>query len=207
VVSILGTATIVDGKASRKLNNALTQTFEAGPDSPVAVATQKGSAGVLFGFKNGGSGTYLLTGGDAELTVECHSGTTKVSNEAGDVGTIETDKEFAVLRDATGAEVARLVGHPESDRANSAWTYRVLDGAGASLGDVMLIRNAGPISITGEIVDAAIWWGRAGKALKMPTLSTRLMLKAPVDGLVGDLLLAECVNLCLGPGGFFTPGR
>jgi hypothetical protein len=212
-MSALGTATIVDGKADRKLNNALTQTFEAGPHMPVATATQKGSAGVLFGFKNGGSGTFTLSGdgtdniGDGTDIVIATKGrlATITNGDGSEVGRIETTDDHAALATADGTELARLVGHPAADKANPAWTYPLIDGAGAPLGEIILVRSSGRIDVMKELWDAAVWWDRAGKALKLPTLGTRLTLNRPVDGPLGDLLLAACVNLCLGPGAFVAP--
>src|SRR5436309_7108018 len=51
---LLGSATVVDARTGRKLNNALTLTFRTSPDVTIAVGAQVGSAWVLLGFKNTG---------------------------------------------------------------------------------------------------------------------------------------------------------
>ena len=62
-----GPATVIEGRVVHKKSNALQITFHDGPGDPFAVGVQgqgdgKGKKlGVLFGFKNGGTGNHVLT--------------------------------------------------------------------------------------------------------------------------------------------------
>ncbi len=58
--------------------------------------------------------------------------------------------------------------------------------------------------MVGELVDQFLWGEDPSSSLKLPTLGTRLELRGPVDSTLGDLLLAACVDLALGPRAFLA---
>ena len=73
MAGLLGNDRVVRGDTGRKVNNALTIAFGAGPDKPVGSGLQGGAdgaggkMGMLFGFKNGGNGTHVLTISDGTV--------------------------------------------------------------------------------------------------------------------------------------------
>lgn len=66
---------VIDGRAGRKANNALTLTFLEGSEEPIAKAVQGGGdgfgkkVGILFGFRNGAPGKHVLTHTDGTTLV------------------------------------------------------------------------------------------------------------------------------------------
>ena len=74
-------AVMIDGRIERATSNALRLVFRTGPGEPLGVARQGAGdgrgkkIGVLFGFKNGGTGNHLLTFADGStLGIESNSG-------------------------------------------------------------------------------------------------------------------------------------
>ena len=66
-MGLLGSTTTVAAQAGRKLNNSLTLEFKTSATDTLATAVQKGSAGVLLGFKNGGAGKYVVGNDTGEI--------------------------------------------------------------------------------------------------------------------------------------------
>lgn len=65
----LGGSIAVTGRLTRATNNALTVSLRTEAGADVGKARQKGSTGVLFGFKNGGQGSYKLVAGEDVLEI------------------------------------------------------------------------------------------------------------------------------------------
>jgi hypothetical protein len=201
---LLGSATVVDARTGRKLNNALTLTFRTSPEETVAVGAQVGSAWVLLGFKNtGDAGRFTLEGPAGALALDCRAERTTVSTAAGEpVGIIERVDDDGVLRDAGGAVVARLTGLPKDRSRDPTCRYPLSDDTGADLGALTLLTTAAiPLNLTDELVEATVYWGKSAP-LKVPTLGARLDLTRPVGPVLGDLLLSTCVTIALGPQAF-----
>lgn len=198
---------MVAARTGRKLNNSLTLTFKTSPTDTLATAVQKGSAGVLLGFKNGGAGKYVISGGNGEITVNCAAKRTSVSSGSGQtIGWIEKEEtgDGAISR-ADGTVAARVVGHPEGQRKDSTWPYQLTDHQGQPLGTLTWMRTGATFDLVGELTDMSIWWDRAGAPLKVPSLGVHLALDHPVDATTGDLLLGACVDLSLGSHSFIRP--
>src|SRR5437588_12276592 len=150
-----GSATFVDARTGRKLNNALTLTFKTSPADVVAVGTQAGSAWVLLGFKNSGdAGRFTLKGPAGELALDCRAQrTTVTTSSATPVGTIERVADEGIVRDASGAVVTRLVGIPKDRSRDPQCDYPLFDGAGAALGTLTLLTTAARLDLGDAIVD------------------------------------------------------
>lgn len=203
-MGMLGSATLVDARSGRKLNNAFTLTFKLSKDQTLGVATQAGGLGMLLGFSNGGSGRYALKGDAGTLALDCRPASTSVASAAGGaVGSIEPDNGAAALRDSAGRVIGRLAGQPAEKGHDAVWSYPVTDPDGARLGTIVLMRTT--FDTYTEAMDVALWLDRAGGLLKVPTLGARLELEHPVDAALGDILLGACVDLALGPRAFTTP--
>jgi hypothetical protein len=188
---------------SRELNNSLTLTFKTSAQDTLATAVQKGSAGVLFGFKNGGSGRYVISGDGGEVIVDCSPKRTTAARGGEALGWIEpSDGGDGAIRRADGTIVANVAGQPAERRREPAWTHGLTDGKGAALGTLTWFRTGATFDAIGELMDMSIWWDRAGAPLKVPSLGAHLSLEHSVADDVGDLLLATCVDLSLGSHSF-----
>jgi hypothetical protein len=201
---LLGPATVVDARTGRKLNNALTLTFKTSPEDTIAVGTQVGSAWVLLGFKNtGDAGRFTVKGPAGELALDCRARQTTVTTAGGEpVGTVERVDDDGELRDAGGSVLARLAGLPKEHSRDPACRYPLSDGTAADLGTLTLLTTAAVgFDLVGELVDTAVFWGKAAP-LKVPTLGARLDLHRAVGSTLGNLLLCTCVTIALGPQAF-----
>jgi hypothetical protein len=193
----------VVGQSGRKVNNALTLTFRASAEETIATAVQKGSAGVLFGFRNGGSGHYTITGEGGEIVVDCSPKRTTSSVDGIQIGWIEKGPEGdGTISRADGGVAVRIAGQPDAGRQDPTWSYGLSDADGTRLGTLTWLRTAATFDLGGEIADMIVWWDRAGQSLKVPSLGAHLALERPVDETVGDLLLAACVDVSLGSHSF-----
>ena len=200
---------LIEGRVVHKKSNALRISFQDGPGDPFAVGVQgagdgTGSKlGVLFGFKNGGTGNHLLTFTDGRaLRVASKSGAPSVFSR-GDGIEIAT-----VTRGATSMAVASGGGEilsfmPARAEAMTLETFGILVTApgGAELGRLDVIRTVGGWSVM-RALDAAedlyIWWDRAGQPMKVPILGVRLTLSRPPTELERDVLLCVCVDIAIG---------
>jgi hypothetical protein len=206
-MALLGSTTVVDSRTGRKLNNANTLEFKTAENQTLALAVQRGSIGVLFGFRNGGSGAFTITGSGGELHVDCRAARTTVTDAAGAaIGTIEPQPGGAAFKGADGTTLARLAGQPSDQRLAPSYSYGLTDASGGDLGTITLLRSPDSVSLLNEIDEQYLWRDRAGQPLKAPTFGTQLALRHPVDGPLGDLLLATCVDVALGAHGYVTEG-
>jgi hypothetical protein len=100
---LLGSATVVDARTGRKLNNAVTLTFRTSPEETIAVGAQVGSAAVLLGFKNtGDAGRFTLKGPAGELALDCRAERTTVTTAGGNpVAPVSTCTGRSGARSAT----------------------------------------------------------------------------------------------------------
>ncbi len=99
---------LIDVRAERGANNALRLVFRDGPDEPFATARQEAGGGfgrklgVLFGFKNGGTGTHELTVGGRSL------------------GVVSKDGQPTDITDGVGGEVVARVERGATSTATAA---------------------------------------------------------------------------------------
>ena len=196
----------IEGRLARKLNNALTMTFRNGPDEPIGEAVQSGAdgvgrkLGVLFGFKNGGTGVHVYTPAVGQaLRIESRDlqPTLLTRDDGSAVGSIERGPT-CVGRDAHGQELLRWIDHPEGADTFQAFRLAVTDPDGELLAHVNVIRTLAGWSLGRELFEDAIWFGHAGQSLKLPFLgaSVRLFRVLTPDQL--ELVIASCVDTAIG---------
>lgn len=215
--SLVGDALHVRGDVGRKVNNALTITFTAGPDQPpIAVGVQGkgdgvgGKLGVLFGFKNGGPGIHVLSRADGQpdgLAIEVESreqeptlfrgpGSATLGEAVrGDASTVHGPDGavvFTVVASPSGAVV------PEGSKLPDVFRTDLVDAAGATFAGLDVMRTAAGWSLGRDLVDDVLWFGRAGQPLKIPIAGTALTFHRPPTALEGNLALAVCVDVALG---------
>ena len=158
--------------------------------------------GTLFGFKNGGPGRHGLVAGDKTrhlVVATVDSAPTEVTDaEGARVGELERGDEETVIRGPGGRELARVVGDPDGVATLDAFRMVVQSPTGEPLGRLQVVRTLAGWSLGRELLEDALWWGRAGQPLKLPVLGATLQLEREVDADLGDLLLAACVDLCIG---------
>jgi len=202
---MLGDAQVVRGDIGRKLNNALTLSFAVGEDSTIATAEQGGGdgrgkkLGTLFGFKNGGPGRHLITAtSGATLMVESREQQPTLFTVAGaPCGTADRGAT-SVVRDADGATVFTVAAHPDGATTVDAFRMLLFDASGAPLGSLDVVRSLAGWTLGTELVEQAIWFGRAGQPLKAQVLGTMLSFGRPPTALEGDLALGVCVDCAIG---------
>lgn len=202
-------AGVIEGRVVHKTSNALAISFQDGPGDPFATGVQgagdgKGKKlGVLFGFKNGGTGKHLVTFEDgAQLFVESKDGAPSVLTRA-DGATVASIQrgETSVALTAGGNEILRFV--PDPDGAKTVEAFRLIVSApdGSQVGRLDVIRTVGGWTVA-RAVDAAtdlyIWWDRAGEPLKVPILGTRLTLDRPLTPPEREVLIGVCVDIAIG---------
>jgi hypothetical protein len=198
--------TIIEGRCGRKLNNSLTLTFRDGPGDPMAVAYQGGGDGkgrkaaVLFGFINGGTGRHLLTypSGDSITVASREQVPTTIARADGvELASVERGDE-SIARLSGGTEVLRIESDPEDAKTLEAFRMRVKAPDGSEIGRLDLIRTVAGWSLLDELLDASIWWDRAGQPMKIPFLGTRLVLQRDLTEIERDVVLGICVDLAIG---------
>jgi len=196
----------IEGRLARKLNNALTMTFRNGPDEPIGQAVQSGAdgagrkLGVLFGFKNGGTGVHVYT---PTVGLPLHVETRDVEPalltraDGSAVGSIERGPT-CVGRDASGRDVLRWVDHPDGADTFEAFRLAVTDPGGELLAHMNVIRTLAGWSLGRELLEDAIWFGHAGQSLKLPFLGTSVQLFRDLTPIQLDLVLGSCIDTAIG---------
>jgi hypothetical protein len=201
--------TFIEGRVVHQKSNALQITFHDSEGEPFAVGVQgagdgKGKKlGMLFGFKNGGTGNHRLTYHDgAVLGVQSREGAPSIfSREDGQlVATVARGaSSVATLPDHTA--LVTFAGEQTEAMTVELFRLTLATASGEDLGRLDVIRRAEGWDLS-RAVDAAwqeyFWWDRAGRALPVPVLGTRLTLTRPVDGVLRDVLLCACVDLAIG---------
>jgi hypothetical protein len=100
----------------------------------------------------------------------------------------------------------RAAAQPKDKKADFVWEHPLTDADGASLGQLSWIRSR-PMTgwdVLDGIEDMYIWWDQAGQSLKVPSLGAHLSLTHPVSAVLGDLLLATCVDITVGTHSFIA---
>jgi hypothetical protein len=200
---------MIDGRVKRKTANALAMEFRNGPGEPLAVALQSGAdgkgakMGILFGFKNGGSGTHVLTYADGRVvhvkTVD--SKPTQITQPDGaTIATIERG-DFSVARASGGTEIVTFRDSAEGGRTSDARDARRLVmtvADGSELGRLDVVLRTGGWALVDDLTTELLWWGQAGAPLKVPVLGTRLQLARDMTDLERDVVLGACVDIAIG---------
>ena len=102
---------------------------------------------------------------------------------------------------AGGGEVLQF--RPDPDEAKTPELFRmvVTDPAGATLGQLDIIRKVGGWTLA-RVVDEAwqtyVWWDHAGQALPVPILGTRFYGRVRLTDEQRDAVLAACVDIAIG---------
>ena len=196
----------IEGRMSRKLNNALTMTFRNGPDEPIGKALQSGAdgvggkLGVLFGFKNGGPGVHVYTptvGQALHVQSRDLKPTLLTRDDGSAVGSIERGPT-CVGRDANGRELMRWIDHPDGPDTFEAFRLAVTDADGELLAHLNVIRTLAGWSLGRELLEDAIWFGHAGQPLKFPFLGTSVQLFRVLTPSQLEFVIASCIDAAIG---------
>ncbi len=204
---------VIDGACGRKLNNALTMRFlHNGTGEPFATALQSGGDGVgkklgiLFGFKNGATGTHVLTYADGTtLDVPVMDvDPTHVTGRDGTAVCTITRGETTTISAPDGTTLLSFLPDPVEPEARSHFRMRIEDGTGAHVATMDVIRQAeyGDVGIA-DVIEAVdlVTSGFAsdtGGSLPLPLLGTRIVLFRELTSLEQDALLAACVEIGIG---------
>ncbi|BBZ74170.1 hypothetical protein [Mycobacterium paraseoulense] len=204
-MSILGDATVVLARLTRSTSNALRVELSTPDGAELARAQQKGGAGVLFGFKNGGKSEYTLSAADGDELKIAVAGTTTITRQGTPVGKIVPADGAARLEDGGGIVLAVVRPHT-GHKADSAWHHRVLSPSGEALGVLTLMTvHTGWSDIESEAIQ--LLFNRNVATLKAPSAGAMLSLAAPVHPLLGDVLAAACVDFSVLPRGYIEQSQ
>jgi antitoxin (DNA-binding transcriptional repressor) of toxin-antitoxin stability system len=199
---ILGDATAVAARVKRSASNALRVELAAADGAELGRAQQKGSAAVLFGFKNGGKGDYKLSSAAGEEFRIAVAGTTTITKQNTPVGRIVPADGAARFEDGGGTVMAVVQPHTGL-KADSAWHHRLLSPAGDELGVLSLMRaHMGWKDIAEEAYQLLLDYNVT--SLKAPSAGAMLQLRAPVAPELGDVLAAACVDFSVLPRGYIA---
>lgn len=200
---------VIEGRLARKVSNALTLTFRDGPGEPLGIAQQCAAdgvgrkLGVLFGFKNGGSGTHLYTprvGEPMRVETRDREPTLLTRSDGSPLGTIERG-ETCIGRDVSGAEVLRWTANPDGETPEA---YRLLVSAPNDelVAHLNVIRTVRGWSLGQDLIETTIWWGQAGQSLPLPLLGTSATIVRPLTPAEERMLMASCIDLAIGLRGY-----
>ncbi|UGT42435.1 hypothetical protein LTV02_03160 [Nocardia yamanashiensis] len=202
-------STMIEGRVVHSVSNALRITFRSGPGDPLAVGVQgagdgfTAKLGILFGFKNGGTGRHRITYADgSSIWVHSKDGAPTVLTRADGtaIGTIQrADTSTAVA--STAGTLFHFVPLPDTAPAPDRYRLRILDRMGEEAGRLDVIRTPDgwtPGHLANDLADTYIWWDRAGQPLPTPILGTRLVTRRPLDPDERDILLGVCADIALG---------
>ena len=207
------TIRLMRGVAGRRFDNSLKIAFTSGPGTTVASARQGGGDGVvskvvvLFGFKNGGPGTHVLTFGDGRvLHVKSRaSGSVDVVTPGGaPFGQIARSKDVASLATDAGGRTLLTV-HADKTEIKTRELYRlhVQDSLGSHLGRLYVIQKGSAWETLGaELGDEASWITRGGYAISVPYPGTLVSFDREPTQDEQAMVLAICVDIALGTGSY-----
>ena len=199
----------IEGYVVHKTNNALRMTFRDGPGDPCAVGVQGAGDGtrrklaILFGFANGGAGNHVLTSsGGTELRIASkeQQPTVLTRGDGSALATIERGAE-STARLPNGTPLLHFGPDPVEDRTPDLFRMVVTGATGDSVGTLDVIRKVPGWSVSRAVAGAAelaIWWDRAGQALPVPILGTRLTAVRPLTTVERDVLVCACVDVAIG---------
>jgi hypothetical protein len=203
-----GTELMIEGRVVHTTSNALSISFQDGPGNPFAVAVQcagdgrSRKFGTLFGIKNGGPGTHVLTYDDGTaLRVQSKAAVPSVFSD-GD-GSPLAIVQRAATSVAIGADGPVLEFGPSPEAPKTPELFRIVVTApdGEPVARLDIIRKPVGWSM-GRALNVAddlyLWWDPTDQTLKIPILGVRLHLVRPVTVLERDVLLGACVDMAIG---------
>ena len=198
-MAILGSATSVAAKVGRAKSNAITVELKNDAGADIGSARQKGGAAVLFGFKNGGGGEYTLTAGSDELVIAV-GGTTTISRNGTTIGKI-VPSDGAVRFEDGGGTVLGAVRPYAGKKSDDPWVHQLVSPQGAELGALNLTRSHTTLM---DAYDDIFLADTVYSTRKLPSAGTMLQLHAPVHDVLGDVLVAACVDFAVLPRGYLA---
>jgi hypothetical protein len=202
-MSILGGRLEVAARVGRTLSNALLLAYDDRSGTEFATARQKGGVGVLLGFKNGGTRTrFAITGAESALDVTVGD-TTTVERDGAPLGCIVGEKLSARVESAGGTMLAQM--NPCETPTDGIWPHPLTAPDGRSLGTLTLMRTVESWGLV-EFLNWTENWNRTGQSLKPPSAGAVLQLAAPVNDVLGDLLIAALLDISTLPRGYSPAG-
>ena len=197
---ILGDATTITARLTKSASNALRIQLATPDGAELAHAQQKGRAGVLFGFKNGGKSGYTLSNGAGDELRIAVAGTTTITRQNSPVGRIVPADGTARFENGGGTILAVVQPH-SGFKADRAWHHRILSPAGDELGVLTLITvHTGWRDIDSEAMQLLFDYNV--NVQKTPSAGALLRLRAPVAPELGDVMAAACVDFSVLPRGY-----
>jgi hypothetical protein len=202
------TGKVIEARAIRKTSNAIELAFlDKASDDALAVARQGAADGlgskaaVLFGFKNGGVGTHVVTYRDGSV-MHVKSGEkvpTEVTQPDGvTLCTIERGDAESIARASGGTTVVRFVGRAEGVNTPDAFMLLIEDAAGRPLGSLDIIRRSGGWEVFTDLYwELTLWHDRAAP-LKLPFLGARVAVNRDLSQPERDAIVAGCVDIVIG---------
>jgi hypothetical protein len=199
---------VIEARAVRKTSNAIEVVFLDGPtDDALAIARQGAADGlgskaaVLFGFKNGGIGTHVVTYRDGSA-LHVKSGNqvpTEVTRPDGvTVCTIERGDTESIARASGGTTIVRFAGRDEGVKTPDAYMLVMQDAAGQPLGTLdIIIRTSAWEVIADTFWEMTVYKGRAAP-LKLPFLGARVAVNRDLTEPERDAIVAACVDVVIG---------
>jgi hypothetical protein len=198
---------MIEARVVRKTSNALQMTFlNAAAGEPLAVAVQGGADGkgskfaTLLGFKNGGTGTHVVTYGDGSvLHVKSVSmAPTEVTRPDGvSIATIERGGEESVARASGGTPILTFVANPAGAKTVDAFHLVVRGSDGAELGTLDIVRT-----LAGWNLFDDLYWElllpQYAAPLKLPFLGSRIAVNRALTELERDVLVVVSVDVAIG---------
>lgn len=204
---------VIDARAGRRLNNALTLTFFEGSVEPFAVA-QQGAAdglgkkmGILFGFKNGAPGRHVLSytdGGTLVMHTKDAEPSPVTRGDGSEVATITRGAtSSATLPD--GSALLGFRAHPVEATSDGKFRMQVTDAHGAETALLEVIRQGGSWALGAELADYVLWGNtQTGSALPIPFQGARVVVHRTLTPVEREVLLAVCVDIGIGVRPYFT---
>ena len=203
-MSLLGDATVVAARIGRTKANALTVELKDGTGAVIASAKQRGSAGVLFGFKNGGKATYDVKAGDTTYALDVAGPTSTLTRDGTPLVRIVPlgGDSGCRFEDGGGTTLATMQPHV-GVKGDDPWRHAIVAADGSSLGTLALARSHATF---GSLYDEIVFWDVNVTSLKAPSGGVRLDLERPVQGALGDALVAACIDMGVLPRGYVAKG-
>jgi hypothetical protein len=199
-------AAVIEGRCVHKASNALKIEFRDGPGDAIATGIQgagDGKAkklGVLFGFKNGGTGNHRLTlEGGRVLNVASGEGKPSLfTDEKGDLFATAVRGATSTVTLSDHTDVFTLADDPEDARTPERFRLLLNDQSSTSVGRLEVIRRAEGWSLLSDVYQETIWFGHAGQPLPVPILGTRVTLWRQPTDVEREALLCMCVDIAIG---------
>ena len=201
-------ATIIEGRCAHKTSNALQISFHDGPDEPFAVGVQGAGdgrgkkLGILFGFKNGGTGNHIVTYRDgSQLGVSSRDlAPTVLTRDGAEIATVARGAN-STATGPDGAAILSFLPDPVEPVTPDLFRLVVAAPAGEHIGRLDIVRRLDGWTMS-RAIEAAwaeyVWWDHAGRALPLPFLGTRVVVDRAVTTIERDVLVAAYLDIAIG---------